>query len=132
MTMVQHFLWIGLGGAIGSMARYATGLGAQRLFPDAWLPIGTLTVNVVGCFALGTVATWLSHQREMSDATGLFIMVGLLGGFTTFSTFGVEALELFRGEHVHRGFLHIGAHVALGLGAVWLGVTLGQRWFAEG
>ena len=89
-----QMILVGLGGFFGSGLRFALGGWVQRLFPYSQLPLGTLTVNVVGCLFIGFLGG-LAEQRQLMD-TGLrlFLLVGVLGGFTTFSTFAYESLAL--------------------------------------
>ncbi|MFM6955879.1 MAG: fluoride efflux transporter CrcB [Ignavibacteria bacterium] len=99
-------LWIGLGGAIGSILRY---LISQALQGSTGLfPIGTMTVNVIGSLILGA----LFAMQEMSGETfkqsmWLFLTVGLCGGFTTFSTFGLETYQLWKEKHVVEAMLYM-------------------------
>ena len=93
--MFWTLLQVALGGALGAVARHLTGLGAVRIMGAAF-PYGTLVVNVAGCFLIGFLLM-LSEQRQLfSPTTRLFLTVGILGAFTTFSTFGYETLELLR------------------------------------
>jgi len=112
---------IGLGGAAGSMLRYWLGGIAQSRFGSAAFPAGTLAVNLIGCLGIGIVSYLTDSRGAGSPETRAILMVGLLGGFTTFSAFGNETLNLFRdGEHLFAG-LNVAANVVLGLTAVWLG-----------
>ncbi|MCA8958861.1 MAG: fluoride efflux transporter CrcB [Planctomycetes bacterium] len=124
-------LWVALGGAFGSLGRYAVYLAADRWCPRAWVPMGTLTVNTVGCLAIGALAAWIAHRDSFSESWRLFLVVGVLGGFTTFSTFGQDFVVLARREELGRALSHLGANIALGLGAVWLGAWLVQKLGAE-
>ena len=89
-----QMILVGLGGFFGSGLRFALGGWVQRLFPYSQMPLGTMTVNVVGCLLIGFLGG-LAEQRQLMD-TGLrlFLLVGVLGGFTTFSTFAYESLAL--------------------------------------
>lgn len=113
-----------LGGGLGSLLRYLVQGWSQR-FTAGVFPIGTLVVNVVGCFAIGVLATAPFARPEYR--TGL--IVGVLGGFTTFSAFGWETFSLANDRQTLIAFANILLSVALGLAAVWLGYRLAERVF---
>ena len=119
---MQVYLWIGLGSALGGMARYwCSGLMA-RLIGETF-PWGTLLVNVLGSLIIGFVATATAPDGRFLVGTmeRQFVMLGLLGGYTTFSSFSLQTLSLLNdGEWLYAG-LNIGASVILCLVAVWLG-----------
>jgi CrcB protein len=122
--MIMSFLQVALGGAIGAMLRFAVGLGALR-FATPGFPIGVLLVNVLGSFLMGVFAMYSFH-RGVQHLNPL-VMTGLLGGFTTFSAFSLEAFTLYeRGQFAAAG-LYVGLSVVLSLGALVLGV-----WVARG
>ena len=111
---------IGLGGFLGAIFRYAlTGL-AHRIWATTF-PIGTLIVNIVGCFFLGAVMYLVQSHGAMSPNTRLFITIGLLGAFTTFSTFGYETIALVNDREFIYAVWNIISNLMLGLLAVWLG-----------
>jgi CrcB protein len=119
-----RLLLIGLGGAVGSVLRYLlSGLVQDRAGATAF-PIGTLAVNLVGCLAIGVLSE-LSESRGVLDAQvrGLLI-VGLIGGFTTFSTFANETLSALRDGALPIAAGNVLLSVSLGLAAVWLGRLL--------
>lgn len=123
-------LWIGAGGALGSVARYLLASALQRLAP-AGFALGTFAVNLLGSFAMGfVVALALARGRFDSDAR-VIVTAGLLGGFTTYSSFNQEALELLEARAFGLLALHVGATVAGCLAAGWLG-TLAARRLAAG
>ncbi|MEO1368114.1 MAG: fluoride efflux transporter CrcB [Acidobacteriota bacterium] len=117
----MQLLWIGFGGFFGAIARHVLSTWVQRWAPLAF-PLGTLAVNVVGCFALGVLMAWL--ERGAPPGLRPALGVGFLGALTTFSTFGYETLELLRKGEALLAAASVGANVVVGLGAVWLGVTL--------
>jgi CrcB protein len=111
---------IGLGGFFGAICRYAlTGL-AHRIWATTF-PIGTLIVNIVGCFFLGAVMYLVQSHGAMSPNARLFITIGLLGAFTTFSTFGYETIALVNDREFIYAVWNIISNLMLGLLAVWLG-----------
>lgn len=119
--MIWTLAQVALGGAIGAVCRFLTGAAAVRLV-GAGFPWGTLTVNVVGSFAMGVIFVVLSQKDAMRLAP--FLMAGVLGGFTTFSAFSLDALTLFeRGEAGAAG-IYVLASVILSLAAVVAGVLL--------
>ena len=117
---MANVLLVGAGGFLGAIARYLlSGLVQQRaagLFP--W---GTLVVNVTGCFAMGVLAELAESRGFLSAEQRAFAIVGILGGFTTFSAFGGETLSLARDRDMALAAANVGLHIALGLGAVWAG-----------
>ena len=114
-------LLIGTGGFIGSILRYLVSGSVQAASHSIAFPYGTLAVNVAGCLVIGLMSYLTDSRGAGSPETRAVLMVGLLGGFTTFSAFGNETLNLFRdGEHLLAG-ANVAANVMLGLTAVWLG-----------
>ena len=118
--MVQILL-IGLGGFLGTVLRYLVGGWVQGGAGDSAFPWGTLTINLLGCFAIGLLA-------ELSEARGYlrpemrgFLMVGVLGGFTTFSAFANETVNAVRDSAMTIALVNVAASVGLGLVAVWAG-----------
>ncbi len=115
-------LLIGLGGFAGSVARYGVSVLSTRF--GASFPYGTLAVNLLGCLVVGGLVPFLEGTPPLPERARLLVVTGFLGGFTTFSAFGLETQAL-----VHRGqpglaALYVAASVGLGLGAVWLGKGL--------
>ncbi len=119
------YLWIALGSAIGGMARYACSVFALTHFGEAF-PWGTLAINVVGSFIIGLFATLTAGEGRLlvSHSTRLFVMVGLCGGFTTFSAFSLQTLILLREGDMLRAGTNIALSIVLCLLAVWLGHAL--------
>lgn len=116
------YLWVALGGALGSVARYACSSLAVRWFGNSF-PWGTLFVNVSGSFAIGVLAALVTADGRPllgSDARA-FAMVGVLGGFTTFSSFSLETLNLVRSGAVGAAAGNIALSVVLCLAGAWLG-----------
>jgi CrcB protein len=118
---VATIVLIGLGGFIGSVLRYGMSGVVQSLAGGALFPVGTLVVNLTGCFVIGFLSQLADAREVFTPESRAFVFVGILGGFTTFSTFGNESINLFRGGENIYAFVYVGAHVLLGLGAVWLG-----------
>ena len=123
------YLWVALGGAIGSVMRYGLGGLVAQKFGETF-PLGTLTVNVAGSFIIGFLGALASSEGRLSPQSRIFatqfMMVGVCGGFTTFSSFSLQTLNLLRdGEWLYAGG-NILLSVTLCLIAVWLGFMLGS------
>jgi len=120
--MVMNFFLVGLGGAIGSIARYWMGLAVARHLGEAF-PWGTLLINIIGSFIIayyGTL-TMFGGPRPGSSEARLFVMVGFCGGFTTFSSFSMQTIDLLRGGESGRALAYIVSSVLLCLAATVLG-----------
>lgn len=120
-------LLLAIGGALGTLARYALSLWALPFSKE--LPIGTLIINITGSFAIGFFGTLTlaNGKYPVSENIRLFVMIGLCGGFTTFSAFSLQTLDLLRGGAAGRGLINILLSVVLCLSAVALGHALGAR-----
>ena len=117
---------IGMGGFLGSISRFYLSLAIHRIIPHLSFPLGTLAVNVLGCFLIGLLYGLADTRQFFGDEVRLFLAVGVLGGFTTFSTFGYETLALLRAAEFIWAVLSVLMHLVAGLGAVWVGDTLGR------
>lgn len=119
-------LLVGIGGFIGAVLRYLITNWTQDTINALSLPYGTLTVNILGCLLIGLLAG-LSESRNLfgTETRGL-ILVGVLGGFTTFSAFGYETIQLLRDGESLAAFSNVGLHLCLGLTAVWIGYSASQ------
>lgn len=116
-----RILLVGIGGFIGSVLRYVLGGYVQQVARSVDFPYGTLAVNVTGCLIIGFLS-YLAETRGVFNAESrAFIFIGLLGGFTTFSSFGNETIDLWRDGYGFFALANVAAHLVLGLGAVWLG-----------
>jgi len=120
------YLLIGVGGALGAMARHGMNhLVHQRLLGSRF-PWGILVINVAGSFAIGLLGGLLASQRlSWGSQTRTFVIVGILGGFTTFSSFSFDTLALAREGLSLHAFANVVGQVGLSLLAVWLGYWLG-------
>jgi fluoride exporter len=124
--LLERLVLVGLGGMIGTLLRYGTGGLVARLKAGATFPFETLVVNVAGCLLIGFLAGISEVRGVFSPPTRSFLFVGLLGGFTTFSTFGYETLQLLRDGQIGAGLGSVALQVVLGLGAVWAGDLLAR------
>jgi CrcB protein len=121
---MKHMLWVAIGGGIGAMARYALGGIVLQHTGDWRFPFATFVVNVAGCLVAGLLAGLEWKYGFFNPAVRVFLFTGLLGGFTTFSAFGVETMLLVQRQELLWAGAYVGASVALGLGALWLGTKL--------
>lgn len=125
-TRLATTVLIGLGGAFGTLLRYWGGLAALRW--SQWLPWGTILINVSGSFAIAFFGalTAASGRFPASETTRLVFMVGICGGFTTFSSFSLQTLDLLRQGAVLRALLNIGLSLALCMASVTAGYLAAQ------
>ncbi|PPB80407.1 CrcB protein [Albidovulum inexpectatum] len=125
--MIYTLFQVALGGAIGASARYLTNVAAMRLIGSGF-PWATATVNVVGSFLMGVIVVVLAHK----DATRLapFLMTGLLGGFTTFSAFSLDALTLWERGEAALALIYVAGSVVVSLTAIVAGMSLARGVFA--
>ncbi|MFQ5430171.1 MAG: fluoride efflux transporter CrcB [Phycisphaerae bacterium] len=117
---MTKLLLITAAGGLGSLLRYLIAGWGQRLAGPAF-PLGTLIVNALGCLLIGLFAAALSGRILIREEHRIALTVGLLGGFTTFSSFSLETLGLVNDGQVFRAVLNVVLNVGLGLTAVWLG-----------
>lgn len=123
----MNWLLVAAGGAAGALLRYAAVLA---LGPVARFPLATLAVNAAGSAALGLLTAWLlTRATDASHALGLFLGVGLLGGFTTFSTFSMDTLALLHDGRIAVAGVNVAANVVVGLGAAGAGWVAGRAVF---
>jgi len=114
----QAIIWVAFGGALGAVARYATGL---LLKTTSGFPWATLSVNIFGSLLMGVVIGWLSRQSTPNEALRLFLAVGILGGFTTFSTFSMDLFQLIEKRDMAAMALYLGGSLFGGVAAFILG-----------
>ncbi len=126
---MTRLLIVGLGGALGSMARYGVGLVAVRLTPGTTWPWATLSVNVVGGLLMGLLVGWLSQRGQGGEGLRLFAAVGVLGGFTTFSAFSLETALMIERRQFGMAATYVGLSVALAVGALIVGLMIARRAF---
>ena len=117
----------GIGGFIGSTLRYAATGYVQQVSRSIDFPYGTLAVNLIGCFLIGFLSQLAESRGVFTAESRTFVFIGILGGFTTFSAFGNETINLWReGENLY-AMINIAAHLLLGLGAVWASRALAYQ-----
>lgn len=122
---MANILAVGLGGAIGAMARYGTGVLSARIFGLSF-PYGTLGVNIVGCLIMGLIVGMFALREPVDPALKLFLTAGVLGGFTTFSAFSLEAIMLYERKPA-LALVYVLASVILSLGACAVGLKVMAR-----
>ena len=124
---MQNLLAVGLGGFVGAIARYTLG-GFVDSRLNARFPWGTLPVNVLGCLLIGAILGWMSTREASSRTAELFLVTGILGSLTTFSTFGHDTVELLRQDALGPAAGNIALNVIVGLTAVALGLASTRGW----
>lgn len=121
---MQAYLLVGIGGAIGAMARYGTGVFVGRLW-RADFPLATLLINIAGSLAMGLLVGWFARALPPSqEEIRLFVAVGVLGGFTTFSAFSLDAIALMERGEVWQAAFYVGLSVVVSVVALWLGLLV--------
>ncbi len=130
---MNHLLIVAAGGAIGAGLRHLVGLGVLRFLGSAF-PVGTMSVNIVGSFAMGILVAWLAFKADLSGWLGmvfgsgqnlrLFLATGVLGGFTTFSAFSVDALLLWERGEAGIAVVYVLGSVVLSLAGIFSGLAL--------
>lgn len=119
-------LLVGIGGFLGSILRYLLSGLAQNIFQTARFPIGTVIVNLSGCYVIGLLSQLAESQNAFTDLTRSLVFAGVLGGYTTFSTLSNESLNLFRAGDTALGLVNVAVQVLGGLALAWLGRISGQ------
>jgi CrcB protein len=118
--MLKNILLVGLGGAAGSMLRYAFAVW----FKHASFPLATFLVNIIGSFIIGAVFAYALRNEHFATNWRLFLAAGICGGFTTFSAFSLESLALLQQQRMGMFCLYVLGSILLGLAATWLGYTV--------
>lgn len=127
--MLLNSAMVGTGGFVGAVCRYAMSSYVQRSVPAAVFPYGTLIVNMLGCLLIGLAIGYAESRQVLGEDFRRLVLIGMLGGFTTYSTFSYETLALFHNADVWRALANVGIHIVLGLALVWLGFSLMTREF---
>ena len=115
---------VGAGGFLGAMARFGLSGLVRRQFPLTTFPLGTLGVNLLGCLLIGVITGFAESRQLFSPEFRIFALIGVLGGFTTFSTFGYETFVMLKDDKYLLAIANVGLHVILGLTLVWLGYAI--------
>ena len=126
----MNLLLVGFGGALGAICRYLLGVQLGRSLGTGW-PYGTFAANVIGGLAMGLLVGFLAFRGvEDQDRLRLLLGVGVLGGFTTFSSFSLEVVRMIEARNLGQAAGYVGASVVLAVGAVLLGMIAARRVFA--
>lgn len=120
--MIQ-VLWIALGGAIGAVLRYLMSAGINPLIPVNF-PIGTLLVNILGCLIIGIVYAVLSETPSFQTMLKPFLVIGILGGFTTFSSYAIEMVQMVQLQQTMKALAYLALSNIIGLAAAWAGYKM--------
>lgn len=128
MKSLVTYLVIGIGSALGGLARYGCGLLAVAMVGPSF-PWGTIVINLIGSFVIGGFATLTGPDGRVyvSPLGRLFVMAGLCGGYTTFSAFSLETLDLLQKGRPLAALANVALSLALGLAAVWIGHALARK-----
>lgn len=121
----MKYLWVCLGGALGSLARYTLGVWIYDRLGTGF-PYGTFVINITGCFIIGVAVTLLDLRAGLPPALRYAIPIGFVGAYTTFSTFEYETWRAVQAGRPGMGLLNIALSVVLGYLAVWLGALVGR------
>lgn len=121
--MINNILLVGLGGGLGSIARYLCQRWTLRAFPHSF-PLGTFAVNVAGCFLIGLFWGMTFRTFQSNENWKLFLMTGICGGFTTFSAFTLEGIGLLKEQKPGLFLLYLGGSVVMGLVATYAGMKI--------
>ena len=123
---MDRYMMVMLGGATGSLTRYVVGTAIMNRMGGRF-PVGTVFINVTGCFLIGFLMTLLTERLQPHPNWRFLLVVGFLGGYTTFSSFEWETLSLMRDGSRWLGLLNAAGSVLLGYAAVWLGATIAGK-----
>ena len=124
--MVTKILLVGLGGFVGAALRYVSGLIVGRFTTETPFPYETFLVNMLGCLLIGFLAGLADTRDLFTETSRVFVFTGLLGAFTTFSTFSHDTVGLFQDGYPSQALLNLGVQIFLGLIAVWGGLQISK------
>jgi CrcB protein len=127
---MMNLVLVAVGGGVGSLLRFGAALAATRWLGPAF-PFGTLFVNVTGSFAMGVLIEWLArrHAGAAGEGLRLFLATGVLGGYTTFSTFSLDVAALAERGALATAFVYLAASILVGVGALFAGLAVARHLF---
>lgn len=125
MDMIRNIVMVAFGGALGSVCRYLLSMVVTNNAHGMSFPLGTFAVNILGCFLIGLLSQ-MSFAGSISDTTKLLLVTGFCGGFTTFSSYMMEAVSLSRAGDISIAMLYVVASIVLGFVAVFAGIYLAR------
>ena len=124
--MLIKILLVGLGGFVGASLRYVSGIIVGRFTTGTSFPYETFVVNMLGCLLIGLLAGFADTRDLFTETSRVFVFTGILGAFTTFSTFSHDTIGLFQDGHPSQALLNLGVQIFLGLIAVWGGLQISK------
>lgn len=122
---MKAFLIVAIGSGLGGALRYGIQLLLNRLYPSVF-PLGTLSVNIIGCFLIGIFFAMAEKNNVISPEIKLLLITGFCGGFTTFSAFSIDNISLLNSGQLLYFFLYVGGSVLIGIAATLMGMYIGQ------
>lgn len=120
---MKTILYVGLGGAIGSIFRYLTAVFVNKYYHSLF-PLATFITNIIGCFLIGILVSWLEKNNTINSPLKWLLISGFCGGYTTFSTFAVENFQLMQNQQTLLTLMYTIGSIVLGVLSVWLGMAL--------
>ena len=123
---MREIIFVGIGSFLGGVFRYLLSTWVHRFLDNPWFPYGTLMVNVTGCLVIGFLAGLADDRAVFTSEARLFVFIGILGGFTTLSSFALETFVLARDTQIVGAATNVALHVILGLVSVWCGNILAR------
>ena len=131
MSAISIPLAIGIGGCVGALTRYyLSELVVWITSEDYWF-YGTLTVNLIGCLAIGGLTAVVTHSDSLSPATQKFLITGIVGSLTTFSTFALDTLKLLQSGRTGEALLNLVCNLVAGVFLVWIGMSIASALLVE-
>ncbi len=118
---MREIIFVGAGSFLGGALRYLLSTWVHRVLDNPWFPYGTLAVNVSGCLVIGFLAGLADERAVFTSEARLFVFIGILGGFTTFSSFALETFALARNTQITGAAANVALEVILGIASVWCG-----------
>lgn len=122
---MKEVIMVGIGGAAGSILRYLSSQLVQKYY-NGHFPLATFTINVLGCLLIGVLIGYFSKTQILQNDWKLLLITGFCGGYTTFSAFASENLNLINNNQIGLAIFYIALSVFLGIGAVWIGLLLSR------